>query len=333
MAAMMRHLILLTTSFVSLPMTAFSQDVAPDDLRSSERRRQHILNAMVRYADLCDQAIAELRTQGRENEARTLHHHMAEVRMGWNTPPSIRSFPGLRIEGTLRQAVNEFEARRLESEQACKAAIQEALAAENFVEVQKLQDELKGLKSLDKNMIQLWGSEPDDEDRLKYGRVTELVPILAQPNDRSIPAELQVRFGPQRFQIAGKAEVDTVRINGRKQGHFGKLVYFDRAITAESRTLSGVLRVSEPYRKGHSNYMLAFLTGRRIHWSPTMNLETGGAYDWYCEMDNGRLTFELSRNGEHVLKGSWPSSGSVRVGIAATVRYPGDRSMICVGFR
>ena len=43
--------------------------------------------------------------------------------------------------------------------------------------------------------------------------------------------------------------------------------------------------------------------------------------------------FELSRKGEQILKGGWPSSGNVKLGIAATVRYPGDRSMICVAFR
>lgn len=333
MAAHLRSVLLLSMFFLCLTTAGLALDEAADDLKTSELRRLHIVNAMVRYADQCDQAIAELRVKGRENEARTLHHHMAEVRMGWNTPPSIRNFSGLRIEGTLKQAVDEFETRRVEAQKACDSAIQAALKAGDFVDVQKLQHEKNALTTLDKKDLQLWSPVPHDGDRLKFGRVTEQLPILAQPNDRRIPAELQVRFGPQRFQIHGKAEVDTVRINGKEQGHFGKLVYFDRAITAESRTLSGVLRVSEPFRKGHTNYAMAFLTGRRIHWSPTMNLESGSAYDWQCRMQNGRLTFELTRNGEHFMKGSWPSSGSVRFGIATTVRYPGDRSMICVAYR
>ena len=333
MAAALRTLWLQGTVFLGLSSLAFSQNNAPDELGTSEQRRTHILKAMVRYADLCDQAIAELSTQGRKNEARTLHHHMAEVRMGWNTPLSIRSFDGLQIKGTLKRAFDDFEAERRAAEEACQASIKKALAADEFVQVQKLQHELRGLQTLDKNAFQFWSPHAEARDRLKFGRVTEMLPILAEPNDRRIPAELQVRFGPQRFQIKGTAQVDTIRINGKEQGHFGKLVYFDRSITQQSPKLSGVLRVSEPWRKGHSNYALAFLAGRRIRWSPTMNLETGGAYDWECQLKEGKLMFELSRNGEQILKGGWPSSGTVRIGIAATVRYPGDRSMICVAFR
>ena len=333
MAATLRNVLFLSAMFPRLSSLALSQEDAPDELWTPEQRRQHILQALVRYADLCDRAIAEMTTQGRDNEARTLHHHIAEVRMGWNTPLSIRSFEGLQMKGTLKQAVDGFEAERTAAEKACDTAIKEALDAGEFVKVQKLQHELRGLKTLDKNAFQFWSPEPDARDRLKFGRVTEMMPILAAPNDRRVPAELQVRFGPQRFQIKGTGQVDTARINGKEQGHFGKLVYFDRTITPQSPTLSGVLRVSEPWRKGHSNYMLAFLEGRRIRWSPTMNLESGGAYDWECQLREGKLTFELSRKGEQILKGGWPSSGSVKLGIAATVRYPGDRSMICVAFR
>lgn len=205
MAGSFRSVAVLCLSLLCLAVPALADDDAPDELRTPEQRRVHIQQAMVRYADLCDRAIAEMTTQGRDNEARTLHHHMAEVRMGWNTPLSIRSFDGLQIKGTLKQAVDGFEVERLAAEKACDAAIKEALDADEFEQVQKLQHELRGLKTLDKNAFQFWSPQPDARDRLKFGRVTELLPVLAAPNDRRIPAELQVRFGPQRFQIKGTA--------------------------------------------------------------------------------------------------------------------------------
>ncbi len=302
-------------------------------LDTAEQRRDYVLKSIVLYANGLDDLVIDWTSDGREREARLLSEHAAEIRLGWTIPAALKGVKGVSIDGKLQTVSGTFEAARKAAVEACDTAIRRAREAGDLNGLKKLQIERKGLVSLNKDEFDFWSPMPEERSGVRFGRVTEKVPLLMGPNDRRIPNELTTTFGPKRFRIEGTANVDTVRVNGVLQGHFGKLVVIEESLNTENPFLRGVLRVKTATRTDHTNYAAVFIRGNRILASPKLILQPGITYDWECRYDKRTLRFELLENGRTLLKRDQPSTGTVRIGFASSVRYPGDRASIVVGYR
>lgn len=316
-----------------LRSTSIAQDRTDRTLDTPEARRLHLLNAMVSYADGLDEVVTDWTRQGRQSQARTLKAHAWDMRLGWNIPMAVRRLQGVPQDGDLKAVLDRFLAAQTAALKACDAAAQQARGAGDLDAVQKLQAERKALETMDKERLRFWAPFPGEDDRMRYGRVAERIPIMLAANDQRIPNELTAAFGPNRFRIEGTARVDTVRIEGQQKGHFGKLVVIDRYVNAENPVLRGALRVKVASRTGHTNYQAAFVKARRILASPKFDLKPGITYDWECRWTDRNMRFELTQDGQRIFFRDTESTGSVRIGFATTVRFPRDKSALVVAFR
>ena len=313
--------------------TSTAQDRTERTLDTPEARRQYVLKAMVSYADGLDDVVTDWTKQGRQAQARTLQTHAWDIRLGWNIPLAVRRLQGVPQHGDLKAVLDRFIATQTAAMKACDTAAQKARATGDLDAVQKLQAERKAIETLNKEQFRFWSPSPGEDDRMRYGKVTERVPVMLAPNEQRVPNELTAAFGPNRFRIEGTGRVDTIRVDGQQKGHFGKLVVIDRYVNSENPVLRGALRVKVPSQVGHTNYQAAFVKARRILASPKFDLKPGVTYDWECRWTGGNMRFELTRDGERIFFRDTESSGSVRVGFATTVRFPGDKSALIVAFR
>lgn len=144
--------------------------------------------------------------------------------------------------------------------------------------------------------------------------------------DDDVPDELQVTLYPALAKIEGTANVNTKRYEGKVTGHIGKAILF------RENKIDGQLRCEQPTRPDSVGYQVIVVLRDNTVQKQAITLEAGELWSWSVRRRGNIIRVKIEREGQQEIEMDVPHRAFGCVGFAATVRRPGDRASLEIGW-
>lgn len=336
MCRLQRPLLFVAVIF-GIPQATPAQDANATRASESEpalstqvERRQHVLKAVVDFADNLDRLSSQQIVDGNLEQAMKIKEHADLVRVGFHLPSEVSRVEELVVNADLQQALGEFEGARSLAIEACDAARRKAMDEGEVFLLQELTAEQNILRADAARDFHVW--DPDAWEEVRAGRAAHRIPQIFSLESNRIPDELNVRFGPHRFLINGRGRHDTFRFQRRVIGHMGKIGIVDRQLTEEEPVLRGVIRSGDPKVEG-IQHVVAFVQGNRVADNTQFNPTVHRIYDWKAELRDGEIEFTMTDGSRTLVDTNVNAATLTRVAFVVAVRNPGQEASLYVAWK